>query len=202
MHYRLALSLVYAVSALAAAASGLAVWRLRRTVPAASALIIAAAGLFGWCVAYSLVMVAPLDLRLGLTAAAYLGVDVAVAGFFCMCVATTDPQWAPSRSLVMLLGVKPVTSLLIAVTNPYHHLLLSPTGPGTWEPRTLFWTHTYYNYLFLMLAALVLLRGWIFGGRQQRLQIAEISVAMTLPLVINIMLLREMTATLASNRAT
>jgi diguanylate cyclase (GGDEF)-like protein len=125
--------------------------------------------------------------------ALYLGVVIAPAGFIAFACEVTGRGDRLTRRMKWLLAVQPVVVLLIAATDPWHHLFIRNTHligydpvQLAWERGPLFWAHTAYSYVVLAVGVLLLLSGWARAARAYRRQLRSIVLASLVPWVANV----------------
>jgi diguanylate cyclase (GGDEF)-like protein len=102
---------------------------------------------------------------------------IIVAGVACMSLLHSDRAWRLSRRAAVLLAVVPAVMLIVAVTNPWHHRLVTAVGPVDPQgllmpvPGPAFWTCLAYMQLLLVGSALrvFVLRRRASSATQRRL---------------------------------
>ncbi|MFC4060832.1 diguanylate cyclase [Planomonospora corallina] len=114
-----------------------------------------------------------------------------VAGVFCLCMTVADRSWRLSRRTALLLAVQPAAELVLAVSNPRHHLLYTGLAPGAegvpaLVPGPLFWACAAYVYLLLAVSAALVVRAWRLAPRGQRELYRWTMVAFAPPIAANV----------------
>jgi diguanylate cyclase (GGDEF)-like protein len=182
------------ISVVIALGVAIVAFRRREASPAAPALALMMAGLALWSTADLLERVSvSLPAHLFWGHALYLGVVMAPAGFFALALETTGRGDRLTRRVRLLLCVEPVLVLLVAVTDPWHHLFMSDgvlVGHGghelQWDRGPLFWAHTAYSYAILGGGMLMLVGAWARSARAYRRQLRSIVLAGSVPWIANI----------------
>jgi diguanylate cyclase (GGDEF)-like protein len=183
-----------AVSVVTAVAVAVAAWRRRHTAPAAPALVLMMVGLALWATADLCERISVSEgAHLFWEHALYVGVVMAPAGFLVFAAEMTGRGDRLTRRVKRLLTVQPVAVVLIAITDPWHHLFIrgahlvgdSPTQLA-WERGPLFWAHTAYSYAVLGLGMLLLISGWARAARAYRRQLRSIVLASCVPWLANV----------------
>jgi PAS domain S-box-containing protein len=169
-------------------------WR-RREMPRAPAFITMMAGETAWAFAEALeLLVVPptiqllcIDLRVAGAVAAILGMLAFVLHY------TGRDRWLAPRRFVPICAV-PMALVLVAWTNPWHHLFWSSTrveeigsfqitireyGPG-------FWTQLGYCYLLVAVSTVLIARAVIRTARVYRSQAAVMLFGVLAPFVVSI----------------
>ncbi|MEV6597830.1 diguanylate cyclase [Actinoplanes sp. NPDC051346] len=130
--WRQALVLLFAVSALVAAAVTVESWRRRSANAAIRALVLIGASTVVWAVADLCGVLA--DDPAGTVvakAAIFPAVCAIIAGVFCLCRSVVDRGWRLPRRTVALLAVEPALVLIAVATNGWHHqFVLAEVRPG------------------------------------------------------------------------
>ncbi|GGQ73098.1 histidine kinase N-terminal 7TM domain-containing diguanylate cyclase [Couchioplanes azureus] len=158
--WRQALVLLFAVSALVAAAVTVKSWRRRDATAAIRSLVLIGAGTVVWAVADLCGVLTADPARVVLAkAAVFPAVCAVIAGVFCLCLAVVDRGWRLSRRTLGLLAVEPVLVSIAIATNPWHHLFVladvrtMPVG-GLAVPvfGPLFYAHALYSNVLLAIS--------------------------------------------------
>ncbi|GIF19221.1 diguanylate cyclase (GGDEF)-like protein [Actinoplanes tereljensis] len=163
-----ALSVLFAVAILIATfLTGLA-WRRRHEGAGFAAIAAIAAGATWW----SLATVVPLYSRDPTTvmiaiSLLYPGVYLVVGGWWATSRALTNRFWRLDRRSLLLLSIEPVLATIAIATNPWHHLFIEQIQPtaingayaATFGP--LFWAHTVYCYILVVVSAVTVFRMYI-----------------------------------------
>ncbi|MHB1490634.1 MAG: diguanylate cyclase [Cellulomonas sp.] len=179
-------SVVHAVAFVVAAAVlcavALVVWRRRRarTVMASSMGVVLLAAAW-WSLADAVIVAQPARPVAGIAAlATFPAIGAMVAAFVCLGLSMNGSGWRPGRRLLVGLAVEPVLLTLVVATNPWHLAFYRGGGaatlvdPNSWQHGPLFWVHSAYSYLLLVVGIILVARGWsrspaLFRG--QRLSI-------------------------------
>jgi diguanylate cyclase (GGDEF)-like protein len=169
-------------------------WRRRSASPAAPALVLLMAGLALWSTADLLQRTSvTLGAHLFWEHSLHLGVVVAPAGFFIVATEMSGRGHLLTRRARLLLCVQPVLVLLVAATDPWHHLFISnPILVGAdptelaWERGPLFWAHTAYSYVLLGISMVMLIGAWMRAAPAYRRQLRSIVLASSVPWLANI----------------
>nr|WP_240940795.1 diguanylate cyclase [Planosporangium flavigriseum] len=186
-------ALLFAVSAIGSMVATAIMWPRRRTTPAAGAMTLALMGVTWWsAVKMGSVLAPTLESKLALETAIYPGVGAMVAAMFCYTNAMADRAWTLSRRTALLLVIEPVLSVVIALTNPWHHWFYASAqligSPPVLAPRPgwAFYAHTAYSYTLLALVIIVMVRSLVRAPRAYRRHFAWPLVAFLPPLVGNV----------------
>jgi PAS domain-containing protein len=162
-----AFSLVYAAAAAFALGAFAVVWP-RRHAPGGTplALLLLAAGFWAACDAVELYLPTPAGREL-VSQFQYFGVIAAGPFFFHAAVTLSGYGQRLSAPIIVAVWAVPIVSLLLAWSNPWHRLIwtsielpASGAAPfafyryGAW-----FWVLTAHQYLLMVVASLLLLRG-------------------------------------------
>ncbi|HUX69357.1 MAG TPA: diguanylate cyclase [Cellulomonadaceae bacterium] len=175
-------AVAFAAAAAVLCAVALVVWRRRRarTVTASSMGVVLVAAAW-WSLADAVIVAQPVRPWAGIAAlATFPAIGTMVAAFVCLGLSMNGSAWRPGRRLLLGLAVEPVLLTLVAATNPWHLAFYRGTGaaalvdPNSWQHGPLFWVHSVYSYLLLVIGAVLVARGWsrspaLFRG--QRLSI-------------------------------
>jgi diguanylate cyclase (GGDEF)-like protein len=102
---------------------------------------------------------------------------VIASGVVCMSLLHSDRAWRLSRRIALLLAVVPAVMVIVAITNPWHHLLVTAVGPVSPQgmlmpvPGPAFWICLTYIQLLLVgsAARVFLLRRRASSAAQRRL---------------------------------
>jgi len=123
------------------------------------------------------------------------GVGVATGAFVCLGFGIDRPQWAPRRWFVTLLLVEPALITVAAATNPWHLLVYrgagaaALTGSAAWGYGPVFWWHTGYSYLALVIGFGFIAWGWWKAPPAFRQQRLTILLATLIPCAANVIYL-------------
>jgi diguanylate cyclase (GGDEF)-like protein len=130
--------------------------------------------------------------------AIFPGVTLVSTGTFWIAFRMTDPTRHFRCRTWILLGIEPLLVTLLAVTNPWHRLLLSSmTQVG--HPSMLqakggpaLWAHSVYCYALIGSAVAVLCRHWRTASPLYRQQAKSFLIGLTFPVMINAFTLASM----------
>jgi len=174
--------IAYLVAAVVFGWLALLTWRRRAHNPVvAVSLVVVMIGLGVSSVADAVAVAATSQRTAAIASLAILpGVGIATGAFACLAFGITHPQWTPRRWLVALLLVEPVLITVAAMTNTSHLLVYRGsgaaglTGSAGWGYGPVFWWHTAYSYLAMVIGIGFVAWGWWKAPpafRQQRLTI-------------------------------
>jgi diguanylate cyclase (GGDEF)-like protein len=112
-----------------------------------------------------------------IVAAQMVVAPIIVAGVVCMSLVHSDRAWRLSRRVALLFAVVPAVMFVVAITNPWHHLLVTAVGPVDRRgllvpvPGPAFWISLTYIQLLLVgsAARVFLLRRRATSAAQRRL---------------------------------
>lgn len=157
---------MFALSVIMATSVAWSSWRRRHSV-AMRTMALTSSGIAWWSLCDLIVLLAS-DPRVQMTAKSgvYLGVGAVVMGYYLLTHAVVDRSWRIPRSLVALLLIEPVLVVALVVTNNQHHLFVTGwihPGPSATLPVVqvygpLFWLHTAYSYVILLIGSIRTLR--------------------------------------------
>ena len=100
--------------------------------------------------ALSMVLVDP-RLKQFATQLAYLGIILAPIAWFVFCISYSRRQIHISRRMLNLVTVLPALTLIIALTNDFHHLLWNTSRGGTKpEPGIWFYVQVVYSFVLVI----------------------------------------------------
>lgn len=191
-------AVAFVVAAAVLCAVALVVWWRRgaRPVMASSMAVILVAAAW-WSLADAVIVAEPADPVAGIAAlTTFPAIGTMVAAFVCLGLSMNGSGWRPGRRLLLGLVVEPVLVTLVVATNPWHLAFYRGTGaatlvdPNTWQHGPLFWVHSVYSYLLLVIGIVLVARGWsrsptLFRG--QRLSILLGSVVPASLCVLNLL---------------
>jgi len=85
------------------------------------------------------------------TQIAYIGIILAPIAWFSFCISYSRRQIHVSRQMLNVIAVIPAVTLIVALTNDFHHLLWAPGGNGTKaEPGIWFYVQVAYSYVLVI----------------------------------------------------
>ncbi len=191
----------YAVALAASAALSMAVsigsWR-RRSAPGAVPLALLMLAAAEWSLGYSIATgFSDLGARLFWAKIQYVGIVVVPPAMLVFILQYTGRyRWLTKRNLA-LLAVVPMVTLLLAWTNEFHGLIWAEFDVVAQEQihsldlryGVMFWVHTVYSYLVLLLGVILLLRTVLFSVHLQRRQGSVILIGTLLPWIGNFLYL-------------
>ncbi len=88
-------------------------------------------------------------LKLFATQLAYLGIILAPIAWFAFCISYSRRQIHISRQILNLITVLPALTLIIALTNDFHHLLWNKSSDGA-KPEAGIWFYIQVIYSFVL----------------------------------------------------
>jgi diguanylate cyclase (GGDEF)-like protein len=172
----------YVVAAAILCAVALVVWRRRSTrVAMASSMGVVLLAAAWWSFADAVIVARPDDPVPGIAAlATFPAIGTMVAAFVCLGLSMNSSGWRPSRGLLVGLAVEPVLVTVVAATNPWHLAFYRGAGaatlvdPNSWQHAPLFWVHSAYSYLLVVVGIALIARGWrrspaLFRGQRSSL---------------------------------
>ena len=130
----------------------------------------------------------------------FLGIGIVFFGILLFTLKQSDhPRWMTRRKLLLLMIV-PVTGMLLAWSNDWHHLvwldaqLVNRNGLALLDIQygPFLWFYTVYNYLSLAFGGLIFWRKYLQGSDRERGQAAIILVGLLLPFLVNIFYLSKL----------
>ncbi len=91
------------------------------------------------------------------TQLAYLGIILAPIAWFAFCISYSRRQIHISRQMLNLVTVLPALTLIIALTNDYHHLLWTTSSDGAKpEPGLWFYIQVVYSFVLVISGSAIL----------------------------------------------
>jgi PAS domain-containing protein len=178
-------AIVYAVDALVALAAAAVMWR-RRDAPAATPLSVMLVGASFWAACDAVELFVP-DKQF-VSQFQYFGVIVCAPCFFEAAMVLSGEAARLTRTLRLAVWAIPLASLIFAWTNDWHHWLwtaiLLPVGDSpfsTYKYGWWFWLLTAQNYILMVAASVVLIRGIRDVGRDFRTGMVIVLLATILP---------------------
>ncbi|MFV9503696.1 MAG: histidine kinase N-terminal 7TM domain-containing protein [Oscillochloridaceae bacterium umkhey_bin13] len=188
---------IHLVAAVIAVITAVVAWR-RRTTPGAMALMALMTGVSLWAIASMLSMAQP-DLAGQVFWAnwTYLGIGLVPASWLLFALHYSQHPLSHERRLIPALALLPLLIVIFAWTNPLHGLfrrevmLVAQDGlvvlTATMGP--VFWLHTIYSYLLLMLGSLILVRSLLRSRNLYRRQVLALLLAISAPWFANVIYL-------------
>ena len=170
----------------------------RRKAPGVLGLLILSLAIVEWTVGYSLEIAGTtLITKYIWGALQYLGIAFAPYGWLIFSVGYTDRSKKPSRRFLILTGLIPIITILLALTTNWHGLLWSEyhinqqgefsalgVSHGPW-----FYVHLAYSYISLLVGAGLLVRTLFRKQGMYRGQLIAMLVAVLAPWIGNILYL-------------
>lgn len=171
----------------------------RKEVPGVTAMGVMILGVSWWTLAYALQLITayfptvmPAVSADGLFwfKSVFVGVVLIPPGYLIFVLQYTGYRRRISRQLVMALSVVPVLTLLGIATDPWHDLFLD--GYQLNQDRLfiggpLFWFHSGYSYLVILIADILLLRFVLTASPMLRKQGVLLLVGALMPTVANVL---------------
>jgi PAS domain-containing protein len=186
-------SIVYGIDALVALAAAAVMWR-RRQAPAAPPLtgLLLGAAFWALCDAIELQVTTVAGKQL-VSQLQYFGVVACAPCFFEAAMVLCGERWRMTRVVRFAVWSVPAASVGVAWTNDLHHWLwtaiLLPAGNlpfATYKYGWWFWVLTAQNYVLMIAASALLVRGIRDVGRGFRTAMAVVLVATLLPWIGNV----------------
>ncbi len=135
-----------------------------------------------------------LPARLFWTSCQYIGIGMQVIGATLLAVTYAGKEnWLTPRRNWILIGLAPALSVLLAFSNELHHLMWVQAQLSVQENLAvlnihygpLYWGYILYNYLVVILAALILARAAYRSSGQQRRQALILTIGILLPIIFH-----------------
>lgn len=182
------------ISALITITASILVWQ--RSAPGSLALALFLFAMTIWSGFYAFAWLPiPPSIKILIPNFVYIGV-VAVPNLFLIftLVFTNHGEWS-NRYLLFLLAIEPVTTLILAWTNNYHHLVfqsirLATQNNITWlqlEQGPWYSVNLVYSYSVILAGVIVLIYGMLRSGSLLRKQYRIVLAASLLPWGLNIL---------------
>lgn len=172
----------YVVAAAILCAVAAVVWHRRSArVAMASSMGVVLLAAAWWSLADAVIVARPDDPVPGIAAlTTFPAIGTMVAAFVCLGLSMNGSGWRPSRGLLVGLAVEPVLVTVVAATNPWHLAFYRGTGaatlvdPNSWQHAPLFWVHSAYSYVLVVVGIVLIARGWrrspaLFRGQRSSL---------------------------------
>lgn len=171
---------------------------LRRPLPGALPLSLFTLCIAEWLLTYvGELQSTSLSSAIAWSQAEYIGIVGVSLGWLCFALEYTGhTRWLNWRTIV-LLGLLPLTTLLLTWTNQWHGLIwrtvaLNNDGPFTTLEVThgaWFWVHTLYSYIYLLTGTVLLVRSRIRAPQIYRGQTIGLLISAAAPWVGNVLYL-------------
>jgi PAS domain S-box-containing protein len=161
-------------------------WRRRRLVPGGSAFAVFNLGVAIWTGVYMVELGATGASAVFWANVAYLGILLVPASWLVFALRYSGHGERISARLLGLLGIEPAATLILAWTNPWHHLFRrSVQVTPTWEPGPAFWVHAAYSYALVLAGTVLVARRAMTGPRLGRGQAGVLLVGALAPWTAN-----------------
>jgi len=180
------------ISLLAAAVAvvvGIVVLRRRNTLPLAGPMAVVMAGASWWAVSGYLIMTAPTAAVLARWSASLVASSsLLVVGALWHAMVLSGRGGRMTRRLAVQLAVEPAVMVLLAVTDPLHHLVIREVVPldgggmATVQGPAM-WAHVAYSYIVFMAAAFLVVSAATTAVTGQRWRYGLILAATSMPVV-------------------
>jgi diguanylate cyclase (GGDEF)-like protein len=183
--------LVYMSTAVVYAGLGVYAWQ-KRSAAAVASFGWAMLGLFIWTFAYSLEIISPsLAGKLFFVGIEYIGLVIAPVFMLFFAFAFGGKSHLLTFRVRAFLLLLPITALILAWTNPYHHLMWEVMGTKVAHGlilldvryADLFWIHIIYSYILMILACILLALELIQRPSIYRAQIGFLILSILAPLI-------------------
>lgn len=188
--YLLPYSLVFFLASFSTFAAGVIAWRRRaKTGGWAFAGIMISASEWAFASAVE-TLVDTVEAKVLWSQIEYMGYSCAATFFLLFALRYTQKSAWLTKGRMILLWIVPVTTALVAWTNPWHNLLWTGFGfdsPGTnvltYHHGVWFWFFVLYSYAMNVAAFAVLLRSYFYAATPIRRQMVSLIVATLFPIV-------------------
>ena len=191
-HHLSAYAVVLVASGVADIAAALTVWRWRGRVGRASlcAVLLAAAV---WCLAYALELLGSGDSRVLWGALKFIGTTLLPPAWLIFALQYTGRLNRPGRRLLAALAVEPLLVLSLLAVAPTRSLIRSYSAKQlhvalpTVHLGAVYWVHFVYTSALVLAASAILLVTLMRMSRLYWRQSVVLGVAISLPLIANVM---------------
>ncbi|HVP91781.1 MAG TPA: histidine kinase N-terminal 7TM domain-containing protein [Terriglobales bacterium] len=188
--------------AVVAGAVTVAAWK-RPVAAGGRDLAVLMTAVFGWCVAAALeAAAADVPVKILLSKVEYLGIASSplLLLFFALGYSRST-DWLTHVRRALLWAI-PVTTLALALTNEWHHLiwtgfsLAKAAGARLliYDHGPFFWVHVAYSYALMSIAGILVLKAYFRAGGLQRRQALALLLALPWPWLGNLAYLAGLTA--------
>ena len=177
-------------------------WR-RRRVPGVFLIFVFFISAALWTAAYAVSMAsADLSTALIMNALEYPGIVAIPVEFLLFALWYTEQDHRPSRLFLMLISVIPVVTVILVITNNFHHLFYTGfssmtglRGSTIWifERGPLYWMASAYAYVLVLTGIILFLVRYRTVGAFFRAQIGLILLSVFIPLVASVLYLLDLT---------
>ena len=133
-----------------------------------------------------------LDLKIFWSQIGYIGSSTTTVFFLLFTLAYTQHYRQISARMILFLIAIPVITILLAFTNPHHHLIWEKvefypeTNDSAYFYGKWFWIYAFYEYSALLAAIVVLLISTFKFFRSFKVQLVYLIIASGLPLITSI----------------
>jgi diguanylate cyclase (GGDEF)-like protein len=158
-------------------------WLRRRRTPASRALALCMLGVMTWSGADAAMALTPPRYWTAIALVIFCGSGCITTGFYLVARIVVDESWRASRGTATVLIGLSVAAVLVAATEPWHHLVLArapvptPWGVPAINYGPAFWVYLVAGYATLPPAFAVLVRTWLRGSSLQRRQLSTLMLA-------------------------
>jgi PAS domain S-box-containing protein len=168
----------------------------RRSVRGARHFAVLMLAVAEWSLAYAFELASPADIAYKefWDAIEFLGIVVVPAAWLAFALEYTGQErWLTKRRMA-LLTIEPVVTVILVFTNRFHGLIWNsvwlerePAVLLGSSPGPVFWAHTAYSYLLLVVGTLCLVQKFFRAPRLYRLQAGMLVIAALVPWLANIL---------------
>ena len=166
-----------------------------------SAFIVMMIGIVIWIFSYAAELtLTSLWAKIALSMTAYIGIVTIPTAFLLFVFDYTGrTQWLQPQRLPYFL-IMPIFTLVMVITNPLHSWhwsniqleVVNGFAIGTFEYGILFWLHTAYSYVILLLASALLIRTFMNADTLYRRQVQIMLLSTFFPWLANIVYIFEL----------
>jgi PAS domain S-box-containing protein len=181
------------LAALTSSFLGYLIWR-RRPGPGIIPFIIMMICVVEWCTTYLISLIATdFAAKAIFNDLAYIGITIIPPGWLIFALGYTGRERLITRRLLGLLCIEPIAVVILALSNPLHHLFWSEqqliTVQGTlWlqsTPNTLFWIYAVIAYAFIVMGTGLLLQALLRTPNLYRGQLVTLLIGIFTPWLAN-----------------
>ena len=175
---------------------GMLVWH-HRSYPCTRSFsfLMVAASLWAFCTALELTS-ADLPTQMLAIRIEYLAIVTIPIAWLLFAIEYTGREHWLTRKNIALLLIIPAFTVILVVTNQFHHLFYPAVSETVIEGLSYhivtygpaFWIHSIYSYLIITIAILLIIQRFVFTYTLFRVQVITILVAVLIPLFFNIAL--------------
>ncbi len=190
-------ALLFAAASIIALLNAFIIWR-RRPGPGVNAFVAMMLGAALWTSAGAMeLLAANLGAKILFVDIVYIGVVIVAASWFLFALSYTGKEHLVTRRNIILLTIMPVLTMLAIISNPLHELFWTNRAVAMQDSLMvtdfdfgpLFWVHTAYSYMLIILGAGIMLRAVIRSPQLYRGQIGLILVGGLAPFIGNMLFL-------------